>query len=785
VTTSPPRLRRFRLVLLGHLVLFVAGLVLAVPGFTRAPALTAPATLLRDGFGVAAGLMCLLRVALVRGERAPWAVLGAGLVCYGTATSYFDAAVGRPGDPPGPSLADVGWLAFYPAYYATVIMLLRRRVVRFQRSLLLDTLVGVLGVAAVAGALGTFIPRENPDASRGAVLVNLVYPLADLLLVLLVASVFGLLGWRPGRAWWLLGSGAVGLAAADTTAAVSSGTDRYPQGGPLNVLWALSLLMPALAAWQHRPPKPPARMPGWGVIAVPGVLTLLGLALLVFAATVTMPLVVVILAAAAVLTAPIRAAIMFVEVQRLATAKVMTLTDDLTGLTNRRGFLERLARAERAAAAGASFALLLLDLDRFKEINYSLGHPCGDRLLARVGGRISTTLRSGDLLARLGADEFAVLLARADIDTARLVADRMLAALSSPFDVDGVTLHMTASIGAAVFPDHATDANTLLQRADVAMYAAKSRRTGVEYYRPGLDANTLVRFDMIESLRNALGSGQLEVYYQMKVDLGSGRADAVEALVRWQHPTRGLLSPEEFVPLAEQTGLMRELTVEVLDIALAQCRRWRDDGLDVGVAVNLSASDLLDRTFPDQVRSLLAAHRLPATALELEITETTLMRDLVRPAELLGELRELGIRIAVDDYGTGYSSLAYLRELPVDVLKLDKSFIRHLDTDRLATEIVRSTVGLAHALGLRIVVEGVETASAMRQLEDFGCDYAQGYFLGNPQPADRVTALLRQHQNGRPATTRAAGGGVVEPDREPVESRGEGRPDRAAANAWR
>jgi diguanylate cyclase len=783
VTTSSPRRRRFRLVLLGHLVLFVAALFLAVPGFSRTPALNATATLLRDGFGVAAGLMCLLRVALVRGERTPWAVLGAGLVCYGAATSYFDAAVMHPGDKPEPSLVDVGWLVFYPACYTAMIMMLRRRGVRRRRSLLLDTLVGLLGVAAAASALGTFSARENPDSSLGAIVVNLVYPLADLLLVFLVASVFGQLGWRPGRVWWLLGCGAVGLAAADTAALVSTGAHRSPEGGPVDVLWALSLLMPALAAWQRPPRKPPAPMSGWGVIAVPGGLTLVGLALLVSAATVTMPLVVVVLAAAAVLTALTHGAIMLAEVQRLATTRVMALTDELTGLTNRRGFLERLARAERGAAAGAPFALLLLDLDRFKEINYSLGHHLGDRLLARVGGRISATLRSGDLLARLGGDEFAVLLAQADVDTARLVADRMLATLSSPFDVDGVTLHMTASIGAAVFPDHTTDANTLLQRADVAMYAAKSRQTGVEYYRPGLDANTLVRFDMVESLRNALGSGQLEVYYQMKIDLASGRADAVEALVRWRHPTRGLLSPEEFVPLAEQTGLMRALTIEVLDIALAQCRRWRDDGLDVGVAVNLSASDLLDRTFPDQVRSLLATHGLPATALELEITETTLMRDLVRPAEILAELRELGIRIAVDDYGTGYSSLAYLRELPVDVLKLDKSFIRHLDTDRLATEIVRSTVGLAHALGLRIVVEGVETASAMRQLEDFGCDYAQGYFLGNPQPADRVTVLLRQHQNGRPATSRAPGGAAVEADRGPVDPREEGLPGRAAANA--
>ncbi|WP_242424330.1 EAL domain-containing protein, partial [Frankia sp. EI5c] len=244
-----------------------------------------------------------------------------------------------------------------------------------------------------------------------------------------------------------------------------------------------------------------------------------------------------------------------------------------------------------------------------------------------------------------------------------------------------------------------------------------------------------------------LGTGQIEVHYQEKVDLGSGRPHGVEALVRWRHPSRGLLTPEAFVPLAEQAGLMRTLTVEVLELALAQCQRWRDAAVDVTVAVNLAASDLLDRAFPDQVRRLLRQYSLPPAALELEITETTLMRDLVRSAAVLDELRALGVQIAVDDYGTGYSSLAYLQELPVDILKMDKSFVTRLEDGsrarrQKAEAIVRSTIGLAHELGLRIVVEGVDSASALTKLRNYGCDLAQGYFLGRPRPAAELTAVL-------------------------------------------
>ncbi|MCL9794809.1 putative bifunctional diguanylate cyclase/phosphodiesterase [Frankia sp. AgKG'84/4] len=725
-----------------QLLLILATLVLAVTSFVDIPGFSSRASAMRFGIAVLSGLICVTRAALVRGERLPWALLGAGLVCYGCGTIYHAAAVGDSGV--APSLSDVAWLLFYPACYLAVILLLRRRLVRLHHSVWLDAFVGVLGVAALTSAIGVAIARANPEYSAWTMAVNVTYPLADLLLILLVATVFGLLGWRPGRMWWLLGAGLAGFATADSLLVVFVTTGWTLASGVLPTLWLFSALMPSLAAWLRPRWQPAATMSGWGVIAVPLVFTAVSLGLLVLGATTELPPLTVGLAASTVLAALARAALTFIEVQQLADSRVLANTDDLTGLANRRGFLERLARVGQGVGRPGTFALLLLDLDRFKVINDSLGHQAGDALLTQVGSRIADALRPGDLHARLGGDEFAVLLENADADAAHRVAHRVLAVLSEPFEVAGVTLHVDASIGAAVFPDHAPDTQTLLRRADIAMYAAKTHRTGVEIYRPGSDTDSLARLDMIESLRSALGTGQIEVHYQIKVDLVTGRANAVEALARWRHPTRGLLGPGEFLPLAEQAGFIRLLTIEVLQSALEQCRRWHAAGLAVTVAVNLSASDLLDRSLPAQVSGILAGFGLSPTALELEITETTLMLDQVVSATVLGELRALGIGIAVDDYGTGYSSLTRLLELPVNVLKLDKSFIQQMANDPRAEAIVRSSVSLAHALDLRIVVEGVETAAAVQMLRDVGCDLAQGFYLGEPAPSETVTGQLRR-----------------------------------------
>jgi diguanylate cyclase (GGDEF)-like protein len=420
------------------------------------------------------------------------------------------------------------------------------------------------------------------------------------------------------------------------------------------------------------------------------------------------------------------------------------LTDELTGLPNRTQFHHRVADAVAAnERSGRSCAVMLADLDRFKEINDTLGHHIGDQLLAEVGSRLEGVLRGTDLVARLGGDEFAVLLPEvADAEAATAVADKLLAVLDEPVTVGQITLVVRASLGIALGVSDAIDAETLLQQADVAMYVAKERHQGAVVYRAELDHYSAERLSLVAELRQAIDTGQLIVYYQPKARLRDGRVTGVEALVRWQHPQRGLLAPDEFIPLAEQTGLIGGLTEVVLADALATVADWRSTGLDVSVAVNLSVRSLYDPALPERVAAQLASHHLPASALELEITESTMMDRPAAAAEMLRRLADLGVHVAVDDYGTGHSSLAYLHRLPVSTLKIDKSFVLAMEGSVEASAIVRSTIELAHSLGLSVVAEGVETDAVWSKLNDLGCDAAQGFLLSRPVPAADLRSTL-------------------------------------------
>jgi len=753
--------RRFRLIRVGQLLLLVVAVTLTVAGLTPFGWLDAMVWPLRNAYTLTVGLLCVLRAVLVRGDRAPWAVLGGGLILYGAATLCSSVAgyvaEGRQQAIP-PSIIDAGWLAFYPACYVTVFLLLRGRLLRLPRSLLLDGLIGLLGVAAVTTGLGAVMKRREPALGLGDLVIALVYPLADLLLAVLVISVLGVLGRRAGRVWWLLGCGLLGFVAADAALASQTATaGGFSPGGPTDVLWAFSQLLLVLAAWQRPARTSPARVAGWGIVLIPAVLALTALGILVAGATVHLPRVTVLLAAATVIATLVRAALTLIEMQRLARSKALAMTDDLTNRPNRRGLDERLRAAIIcAASAGHPLALLLLDLDRFKLVNDTLGHRIGDELLVEVSGRIATAVRPGDVVARLGGDEFAVVLQGTDGVGAKLVADRVCAAFDGDFHVGTLTIPVTASVGAAVYPDQAANADELLRRADIAMYAAKKRHTGVENYDPRAGDASLVEFTLTEALRIGISGDQIEAYFQPKLEIATGRVRSVEALARWNHPERGLLAPDSFVLLAEHAGLMRPLTTAVLHQSCAQLASWRSAGLDVTAAVNISATDLLDRAFPDQVRGLLAAYGLGADALELELTETTLMLDRPRATAVLTELHDLGIRIAVDDYGTGYSTLAYLSgDFPVDVLKLDRVFVTRLECNDLVRKIVRSTVDLAHDLGLRVVAEGVESQRVLALLRELGCDLAQGFLVGQPAPAARITPALSLAET--PAAAAASG----------------------------
>ncbi|WP_346621944.1 EAL domain-containing protein [Blastococcus montanus] len=407
--------------------------------------------------------------------------------------------------------------------------------------------------------------------------------------------------------------------------------------------------------------------------------------------------------------------------------------DPLTGLLNRAALADDLeAAVADSLAGGPAVAVLLMDLDRFKEVNDALGHHVGDALLRSVADRLAAQLREETVLARLGGDEFVVLLRGCGAGEAVQVAERALEAIRRPFPVDGLTLEVDGSCGIAV---HGGSAADLLRHADVAMYAAKADHLGTAVYRPSLDADAPGQLSMFGDLRRAIREGELVVHYQPRVALADGRVRGVEALVRWQHPERGLVPPSEFIPLAEQTGLVRPLTEAVLGQALADCRRWRADGLPLTVAVNLSARSLLDIGLADRVAESLREHGVPASCLELEITESAAMKDPARALQVLHRLRELGVELSVDDYGTGQASLAYLTRLPVGTLKVDRSFVQTMELDASDRTIVRSTIDLAHSLGLRVVAEGVETRATWDDLARLGCDDAQGFWLARPLPA--------------------------------------------------
>ena len=421
------------------------------------------------------------------------------------------------------------------------------------------------------------------------------------------------------------------------------------------------------------------------------------------------------------------------------------LHDSLTGLPNRLLFHDRVHQALVVARReDTELALLIMDLDRFKEINDTLGHSSGDRLLIDVGRRLQETLRATDSIARLGGDEFGLLLPGSAALSVREAVERIRLAVDRPFVLDGLPMQVEASIGIALFPTHGNDVDTLVQHADVAMYVAKNANLGYAIYDPTVDRRETSSLNLVGELRRAIDEGELILHYQPKVSIRSGAVAGVEALVRWQHPVRGLIFPDEFIPVAQGTSLIGPLTLHVIDEALRQCQLWRKAGHELSVAVNVSSRNLIDVDFPDDVAALLTKWGLPAEVLELEITETAIVADLFRAKVVLERLGAIGLRLSVDDFGTGYSSLAYLKRLPINELKIDRSFITNMTTSEDDAVIVRSIIDLGRNLGLDVVAEGVESAEVWECLERLGCDIAQGYYMSRPIPPDEITSWLER-----------------------------------------
>lgn len=428
--------------------------------------------------------------------------------------------------------------------------------------------------------------------------------------------------------------------------------------------------------------------------------------------------------------------------------------DTLTGLGNRGQVNRDLARALAAAqhSGGDGPGLLLIDLDHFKDFNDTLGHPVGDRILCETADRLVKAAPDGASVHRLGGDEFAVVVPGSPPDVRR-AARELLAAFDPPFRVETLELLVRASAGVAAAPDHGTDGDTLMKNADIALYHAKLERDRISTFDPAFDVNTVERLQLLADLRSALDSGQLHVVYQPQVDLDSRRILGVEALLRWNHPRHGAVRPDDFIPLAENSGLIYPLTAFVLDQAFGQLAQWRRAGHDIRMAVNLSARHLGDVSLPDQVAAIAKRNGVPPRAIVLEVTETAILADPIRADLVLRALRQLGIEISIDDYGTGNASLGYLRRLDVDEMKVDRSFVTNIGHDSHDLIIVRSTIALALALGLRVVAEGVEDEQTTAALRELGGVIGQGFHLGKPVGPDEIRLRLDDERSSRGATT--------------------------------
>ena len=731
----------------GLAVLGAVGLALVGLGAFNVAAgrpMVAPREELLLAIHVIGTLACLARAVWVREERRVWVAAALGAAAWTAAWSDFAVTGGVP-DVTTVGLADVLWASAYPGWFAAAWFIARTRIGPRGLASWLDGMIGAMAAAALTAA--TVLEAVHDD--RGWSLPSLFFPLMDTLLIGLLATTLAGAGWRLSRSGSFFGLGMCLLVITDSIHAVTSATVGY-QPRPYEALWALGILSLGVAAWT--PNRRPQVRRGETRLNLVFPCTFAGVALaaLVAAALLDLNHAVVALAAIALLLVLARLVVTLRETAALAESRRLALTDEVTGAGNRRALL---VAAKEAVERGEPFALLMLDLDRFKELNDTLGHQAGDEALRLIARRLARLVEPGDAVGRLGGDEFGLVLAGAGLERAEAVAEGIGRVLSEPLQLDGLSVSASASVGIALHPDHASDVTGLLRRADVAMYEAKRAKSSHRVYASDRDLHSRDRLELAGELGPAIERGELILRYQPVASFATDAVTSCEALVRWLHPVRGELAPGAFLPAVEHTPLMRRLTAYVLDRALADAAQWPADR---GVAVNVSPEDVLDAAFADAVAERLERHGLEPNRLTLEVTETTVLADPARASVTLGRLRRLGVRVALDDFGTGYSSLTHLQRMPVDVVKIDRSFVDALGSDRAARAIVRSTVVLAHALGATVVAEGAETERTVALARSNGCDAVQGYALARPlvladvaAACDEIAAGLRRSHGPR------------------------------------
>lgn len=694
-------------------------------------------------------------VGLRRGERRLLAALVAGLL---VTLVLFAVGTMAPGGLPTAVMDD--WVPVAVAVLAALIVgfrAVRTETERLPRVLfargggkpmrqmraIIDACTVTCAVSAAGAELVLGAPGPHLHGASTTPGVDLIYLVCDAFLVALLLSGLSIRGWRLDRMWVLLSAGYALLAVAGLIYAAEAGRAIGRPSPELSLIGLTAAALLAGAVWQQQHDEVPLPADPVAGTRVPAAFAAGALVLLLSGRFWDLNVVAWCFAVAAVLAAIARRMLVYRDARALARSKLHPDTDGLTALPNRRGFIHRMHRMISAAGrTEASLALLVIDIDNFRQLNDTLGHGAGDGLLQMIGPRLQRVLRPTDMLGRLGGDEFAVLLGDASAGDAGIQAARKLRrVMDRPFIVAGLPLRVTASIGIARYPEDGRDVQDLLKHAEVALYEAKSTRSGFARYSSARDTHSRERLTVAHELAQAIRHRQLEVHFQAQAaPLGAVRS--AEALVRWRRADGHVVPPERFLPVAEQAGLARDLTRYVLGAALDELRSWRDWDAGATVSVNTTVSDLLDDAFPMEVEAALAIRELPARALVLEITETSVLTDPLRIGAVLAQLRSLGVELSLDDFGTGFSSLEHLRFLPVSELKLDRSFVSRMAVDPADAAIVQATALLARRLGLRLVAEGVEDAGTREALVALGCDLLQGYGVSRPLPPAAFRALL-------------------------------------------
>jgi diguanylate cyclase len=693
--------------------------------------------------------VCAIRAVAVRAQRLPLLLIGLGAASFGVGNTLYVLHIQFLDPLPYPSLADIGYLACYPFLLAGVVSLALPELRGLPRGVLLNGLLGALACTSAGSILTVHPVLASVDGDPLAQLVGASYPVSDLTLIALIVGVITLKAGRPGGTWLWLGSGMVTFAVADTVFLYRIAGDGYVVGTPLDGLWAAGFTLMAIAA--TLPYRPGGRSSDQNVqrMLLPNVYSSVAIGMLIYGNLPgrDLPVYALVLAVLTVVTAAGRVAYGVSALRLLTLSQRQARTDELTQLPNRRNFYEQVQRVLATRRSDERFALVMLDLNGFKAINDNFGHHAGDALLRQVGPRLSAELRPGDVLARLGGDEFGVLLRDRDRYDALASGQRLREAIERPFLIEGTVQTVGASLGIAECPEDGVDLAVLMQRAGSAMLDAKNRGWGVASYEQAQDGQGSDSINVYE----ALARHEMVVHFQPQYSASTGEMVGAEALVRWQHPQRGLLYPDTFLSFIEHAGLMSELTIEVLELSAREHRAWRLDGLDVALSVNLAPSVLLHDDLVGTIREILARNGMAPSALTLEITENVLLVDVDRSLRTLNELREAGIKLSLDDYGTGYCSLTYLRDLPLSEIKIDRSFVMDLVPGTPDAAIVASTVQLAQRLGLQTVAEGVENDTALEILKDLGCDVVQGYLMSRPISSQDLLRLPRPARPARPA----------------------------------